>query len=266
LRHITKNRRNIMATLIPRKHIYGWKADTPDFKDRMFSMVRKPLQALPPKVDLREFCGPILNQGNLGSCTAHALAADYMFQERKQQKPDMFLPSRLFIYWNERYLENSVDSDSGAMIRDGIKVLNKIGVCQEKLWGYDKDFRKKPTPAAFLDAKKRTISQYLRIDGLDDLRSCLANGNPVVFGFSVYESFESATVERTGIVPMPSFDEAALGGHAVLAVGYDDAVRRIIVQNSWGADWGDKGFFYLPYGYILDRNLSDDFWTIVHVA
>lgn len=259
-----------MTALVPRNRIYGWKPDALDFRDRMYAAVKKPLKALPPRVDLREFDGPIFDQGNIGSCTAQALAGDHIFEQRKQNAAtgtlgEMFIPSRLFIYWNERFLENSVQSDSGAMIRDGIKVLKNIGVCKETLWGYDRDFRQKPSKKAFEDARKRTISQYLRITSLDELRSCLADKDPVVFGFAVYESFESAAVEKTGIVPMPQYSERMLGGHAVLAVGYDDAVKRVIVKNSWGAGWGDKGYFYLPYGFIEDTDLSDDFWSIVHI-
>jgi C1A family cysteine protease len=97
------------------------------------------------------------------------------------------------------------------------------------------------------------------------MKGCLASGYPFVFGFSVYESFESQEVKQTGRVPMPSPNEQLLGGHAVLAVGYDDSQRRFIVRNSWGKDWGMQGYFTIPYAYLLDDNLADDFWTIRQV-
>lgn len=94
------------------------------------------------------------------------------------------------------------------------------------------------------------------------MRSCLADGFPFVFGFTVYESFESQQVAKSGVVSMPKPTERALGGHAVLGVGYNDAKKTFIVRNSWGDDWGQKGYFIMPYKYLSDRNLADDFWTI----
>ena len=98
------------------------------------------------------------------------------------------------------------------------------------------------------------------------MKGCLAQGYPFVLGFSVYESFESPQVVRTGIAQMPAAGEQLLGGHAVLAVGYDDSAQRFVVRNSWGAGWGMKGYFTLPYAYLLDGNLSDDFWTVRQVT
>ncbi len=94
------------------------------------------------------------------------------------------------------------------------------------------------------------------------MRTCLADGYPFVFGFTVYESFESATVARTGRANLPKPGEKVLGGHAVMAVGYNDKQKRFIVRNSWGTGWGKKGYFTMPYAYLDDRDLSDDFWTI----
>jgi C1A family cysteine protease len=149
------------------------------------------------------------------------------------------------------------------MIRDGVKTLAKQGVCTEKLWPYDiKTFTNKPTPACYQEALKYEITSYQRIDTVDEMRSCLADGFPFVFGFTVYESFESQDVAKNGVVSMPKPNEKVMGGHAVLGVGYDDSQKRFIVRNSWGEDWGMKGYFTIPYDYLGNRNLSDDFWTI----
>ncbi len=141
--------------------------------------------------------------------------------------------SRLFIYYNERALEHSINSDSGAMLRDGIKTLAKQGVCSEKNWPYVvAKFKTKPKPACYKEALDHQITSYHRILTLDEMRACLAEGYPFVFGFMVYESFQTQKVAKTGTVPMPKPKEQALGRHAVLAVGYDDAKKRFIVRNS----------------------------------
>jgi C1A family cysteine protease len=171
--------------------------------------------------------------------------------------------SRLFIYYNERRIEGTTDEDAGAYIRDGIKALKEWGACDEFLWPYRESwFAAKPSEEAYRDALKRRIVAYYRVSDLSDLRTALADGNPVVFGFMVFASFESAAVSRTGIMPMPGANDEFRGGHAVLAVGYDDEKRHLIVRNSWGASWGDKGYFYMPYGYINDPGLSSDFWVV----
>ncbi len=246
---------------------YGWVPDLPDQRDRIYQAPLRRLAALPPSVDLRSACPDVYDQGELGSCTANAIAAALEFNQMKQEVADVFVPSRLFIYYNERVIENTVDEDAGAMIRDGIKSIAKQGGPHEALWPYNiSKFRSRPNTRTYRDgAKHRAILYQRLVQTLDQLRGCLADGYPFVFGFSVYESFESDAVAKTGRMPMPKPKEKQLGGHAVLAVGYDDASQRIIVRNSWGPNWALDGYFTMPYAYITDDNLADDFWTIKRI-
>lgn len=269
----------------------GWIPDTPDIRDQYFMVSPQTLQQqLPPKVDLRtdtQYLNfPILDQGNLGSCTANAISAAMTFAMSKQGKvtsvqdlgtmgskpPNVnpmaeayFSPSRLFIYYNERVRINTVNSDSGAVIRDGIKSVNAQGACKETTWPYiTQQFTVKPSGNAYKEALDYQAIQYRRIDNSDiyNVKACLVQGYPFVFGFSVYQSFMTQAVATSGMMPMPSRSEKLIGGHAVLGVGYDDAKQVIIVRNSWGPNWGDKGYFYMPYKYVTNQDLSTDYWTI----
>jgi C1A family cysteine protease len=253
-------------TLGERKHKrYGWIPDLPDNRDLPYLAPHSILRALPPSVDLRPAFAkiPAYDQGQLGSCTANAIAGALQYDQNAQKEPKV-MPSRLFIYYNERKIEGTVQSDSGAMIRDGIKSVSKQGAPHETLWPYTiAKFKAKPSPAAYRDGLKHPAILYQRLtQTLDQLKGCLAAGFPFVFGFTVYESFESAAVAKSGDVPLPSQGEQVLGGHAVLAVGYDDSKQRFIVMNSWGTGWGKKGFFTMPYAYMTDSNLADDLWTV----
>jgi C1A family cysteine protease len=243
---------------------YGWVRDLPDQRDRKFWPLRgaEGTPTLPPSVDLRAHCPPVYDQGQLGSCTANAIAGAIEFDAARQGLPAN-MPSRLFIYYNERALEGTVGSDSGAQIRDGIKSVAQWGDCPESEWPYDiNQFATQPPQLCYTDAAKHLALVYESIDqDLNDFRSCLAAGFPFVFGFTVYESFESESVAQTGIVPLPGWFERSLGGHAVLAVGYDDASSRFTVRNSWGPSWGDQGYCYFPYAYLTGW-LASDFWTI----
>jgi len=250
-----------------RKHAgYGWVPDLPDRRDHVvpFKLLdsRTLAKRAPEHVDLRGKLPEPYDQGQLGSCTGNALAAAVEFVE---VSPSM--PSRLFIYYAEREIEGTIASDSGAMLRDGLKVLATEGAPPETAWPYDiARFAEKPPQAVYAQAKAHEAIQYQSLR-FGQYRACLAAGYPFAFGFSVYESFESADVARTGKVPMPAQGESLLGGHAVLAVGYDNPGKRIIVRNSWGPDWGDGGHFTLPYDYFDPaRSLADDFWTIRKVS
>ena len=141
---------------------------------------------------------------------------------------------------------------------------SKEGVCPEKDWPYViSKFASNPSAGCYKKALDHQVLSYQRVSrNLEQIKGCLADGFPMIFGFTVYESFESASVAKTGVVNMPSPGEHVVGGHAVLAIGYDDSSRRLIVRNSWSEQWGKKGNFTMPYEYLLNENLSDDFWTI----
>jgi C1A family cysteine protease len=256
---------------MPRKiKRYGWTPDLPDHRDHVYAAPIS-IRSLPPKVDLRPQCPKtVYDQKQLGSCTANAIAAAIEFDLLKQGLPD-FVPSRLFIYYNERDLEGTVSQDSGAQIRDGVKSVNHLGVPPEDLWPYSDEnpgpFQKKPPTDVYAQAAKHKVTTYQRVPRvLNQMKGCLASGFPFVFGFTVYESFESETVAKTGLVSMPSPNEEVLGGHAVLCVGYDDGQQRFVVRNSWGPSWALGGYFTMPYAYLLDQDLSDDFWTLRALA
>ena len=246
-------------------HRLGWVPDVPDARDFAYAAPITAMGQLQPQIDLRPGCPPVYDQGQLGSCTANAIGAAFQFDEIKQAVSTPFMPSRLFVYYNERAMEGTVSSDSGAQIRDGIKSIGKQGVCPEAEWPYViTEFAKKPSPPCYKDALKNRAIIYRRIPrDLTQMRACLAEGYPWVFGVSVYDSFESAAAAQTGDIPMPNTAaEQMLGGHALLAVGYDDTRHVFRFRNSWATTWGDQGYGTIPYAYLLDANLSDDFWTV----
>jgi C1A family cysteine protease len=242
---------------------YGWTPDLPDQRDHLYAAPPPVLGQLPPGTDLTSSCPAVYDQGQIGSCTANAIAAAIEFERLKQELPDI-APSRLFIYYNEREMEGTVDSDGGAQIRDGIKSVAQQGVCPEEEWPYDiSKLTQKPPAKAYQDAlADRAVSYQRVLQDLTQLRGCLASGYPFVFGFTVYSSFETPDVATSGHAPLPAPGEQQIGGHAVMAVGYDDANQWMIVRNSWGPGWGLKGYFTLPYAYLSQANLAADFWTI----
>jgi len=216
------------------------------------------------------------DQGSLGSCTANAISFGYAFDEIKQHNTIEFMPSRLFIYYNERSMEGTVNSDAGGEIHDGVHSLSTYGVCDEHNWPYNPvNFRTKPTIACYTEAKTARALQFSGLDfsadktntdRINTIKTALRSGYPVIFGFTVFDSFESASVAQNGMVPMPSSSDEEVGGHAVVCVGYDDTKQCVLVRNSWGTDWGLQGYFYMPYAYIADTDLADDFWVIQSVS
>lgn len=244
------------------KHVYNLsikRIPTEKLKHKVMSKI-----ILPISVDLRSKMPEVYDQGELGSCTANALAACFEYENKKENKND-FVPSRLFIYYNERVIENSVDSDEGASLYDGIKSLQKSGVCPENMWPYNiSQFKIKPPKICYKTAAKHKAIVVANIQqDITSMKNSLSNGYPFVVGISIYKSFESPKVTNSGVVSIPDINnEEFLGGHAVLVCGYNDIGQIWIVRNSWGTSWGDKGYFYLPYLYLLDSHLSSDLWNI----
>jgi C1A family cysteine protease len=219
------------------------------------------LRKLPAKSDLRKFASPVIDQGNLGSCTGCSSAAAYELLARKQG--ETFDGSELFAYWNARSYEGSTGYDAGAEIRDAIKGLNEFGLASSKLWPYkvSKAFTK-PTKKAFTDGLLHQTVRYERIDNtnIDNVKAALAAGCPVVFGFTVYESFDR--IGKSGKMPMPKAGESVEGGHAVTAHGHDDRRKALLVKNSWSMSWGAKGYFWMPYEFAANTDYCDDFWKL----
>jgi C1A family cysteine protease len=252
----------------------GWRRQKPDHKDALF-LHQTPLavaRALPKHKDLRPQDLPIHDQGELGSCVGHGTVAVVEFARKKHRQSHgeqtaANTPSRLMAYYLARELEDDVPYDAGAEVRDGLKGAAKTGLCFEDLWPYDvRKFTQRPPPACYSAAQKDRALIYRPVaQTAQALRGCLAHGYPIVFGFTCYPGLDSNEVADTGMLPMPGPHESPIGGHCVVLMGYDDEggrspARHFIVRNSWGPDWGDEGYFYMPYEYIQRADLSSDFW------
>jgi len=247
---------------------YNLKQNAPDARDFIRVLqVSKTLQST-PIVDLRNLCPSVYDQGSLGSCTAQAVAGAYEFDSMKLKLPHIFTPARLFVYYNTRKIEGNIATDSGATIRNTMKSINSDGVCPEPIWPYDiSKFAVEPSQQAYESASfHHSITYVTVVQSLLQLKQCLMEGFPFVFGMRVYESFESSSVRNTGVVPIPQPGEKLLGGHAVVCVGYIDQTNQFIVRNSWGSNWGDHGYFYLPYDFMTSTSLVFDIWTLRQVS
>ena len=238
-----------------------WVPDKLDSRDYKYRITTKPS---PNSVDLRSYCSPIENQGSLGSCTGQAIAgAIELLNKRNGNYRDI---SRLFIYYYERLILGTVNYDSGAYIRDGIKATNHYGASLESYWPYNiRKYRQEPITEAKNDALNRKVTRYERLTNLNGFIDALSNGYPIIMGFNVYTSFMSYSVAKTGVMPYPNTKrERLLGGHAVLIVGYNKTKKVFIARNSWGTGWGDRGYFYMPFD-IIKPTMSDDYWIIKSV-
>lgn len=251
------------------KHIYSLKItrEKPELlANNMFQSIKRlPGAQLPDIVDLRTSpkMPAVYDQGNLGSCTAQALCAAYQFMDTND-----FQGSRLFLYYNERKLDNNIPDDTGATLISGVKCLTKYGICPEESWPYDiTQFATEPPISCYQSALKEVVLKARAIpNDRNTMRNVLNSGLPFVVGIQVYESFEANAVAATGVVPMPKPKDTLFGGHAVLVVGYNHTKQQWIVRNSWGEGWGDKGYFYLPYRYLLNPKLSSDMWVLTSIT
>jgi C1A family cysteine protease len=245
---------------------YGWRADMPDMRDFMLAVA--PAKSLPAKVSLRKQMPPVYDQGDLGSCTANSIGAILEFNQRKQGEKDAATPSRLFIYYNERVMEGTVNQDSGAEIRDGIKSVAQLGAPPESDWPYDvMKFAKKPSATVYKEARKHQAIRYARVaQDAYAIQNVLATGFPISFGFTVYSSFETK-IGANGIMPMPEPNESTIGGHAVVVIGYKTIRGQLYfeIRNSWGPGWADHGYFWMPGAYLTSSSLATDFWVIEQV-
>jgi C1A family cysteine protease len=256
-----------MAELIPVLPVspagrrYGRKRDFYDPRDLILAKKQIPKRAvkLPKAVDLTPWCGPIKDQGNEGSCTGHAYTSILELLCRKYKKTEpIFSPQ--FLYAAELLEENNFPNDDGAQSKTGCVVLTKVGCCEESAYPYRAGQIDKPTDEQLANALKLKGGAYHRILLLPDMLSCLASGYPFSIGFNVYDSFEGKW-HVEGLMPMPNTDsEMLMGGHEIFAVGYDQKKKAILCQNSWGADWGIGGRFWMPFRFIADGSLTSDIW------
>jgi C1A family cysteine protease len=242
------------------------KEYTLGFDDKRYKQVSKKTKVtklpkqnlLPTKIDNTETCSPVADQSKLGACTAFAVGKgfrEYEINRRGERKATL---SPLFLYFESRRLWGSTERDSGSTITDSISVLERTGIATEESFPYDiTKFMIQPPAAAYETAKEFKYDNAIRISSLDDAQTALSKGQAVMFAYDVMESFRS--IGKDGVMPVPASGEKRLGGHAVLAVGYDNQKQLVKVRNSWGASWGDKGYFYMPYAVF--KSNARDIWT-----
>jgi C1A family cysteine protease len=245
------------------EHRNAWYGCIRDLRDPRDHLYVPTVARIPAVVDLRAHCPPVMDQGALGACTSHGITGALRHALINAGQKD-FPMSRLQLYYDERNMEGTVQSDAGASIRDGIKCAAKIGVAHEKLWPYSiGKFKTKPPASAYADAVKFRAISYERVAiSTYAIKSALAAGYPVIVGFAVFESFESDAVASTGIVPMPKTGEAMLGGHCVYICGYNQHANHFTARNSWSATWGSKGDCFIPQAYLGSSKYGSDYWII----
>ncbi len=244
----------------PLGHFLGARPDPFDPRDYPFTAA--PPAVLPPAVDLRQYLGPVKDQGQAGTCVGQATSGLMEFRARKAGSSDLFAAA--FVYYEACALEgNAGDPQVGCFPRDAFKALQKLGCCSEADDPYKDSVSPAPSTAALADALAHRIPSYHRISGLLGLKTALASGQACVLGVQVYPSFEKPVA---GHIPMPAHGESLLGGHAILAFQYQDDPAYpgggwVGIRNSWGSSWGDGGNLYAPYAYIANHKLTSDIWT-----
>ena len=222
---------------------------------------------LPPKVDLRGSMTRIENQGETSSCVANAVAGAFEYWIKRTMKLDYDV-SRLFVYYNARWRNGDPDKDEGSIIQLAMEGLKEFGACSEERWPFSKPLLlEKPNRAAYQEADKSKIKEMAQVPlELEAWKQALASGYPVVFGCLLFESFDRCN-QQGGVVPMPDPKDVSReshGGHSMCAVGYSDKEQVFIVRNSWGDDWGDRGYCYMPYNYLMNPEFNDgDSWVFV---
>lgn len=249
---------------------FGWHPSLPDFRDLQLAAAVPLPAAPPPRIDLTNLLPAVRDQGPIGSCTGFGGTAAYYATSKANGRYPVNM-SPLFAYYNARRLEGTTRYDSGATIRDVVKGMAKYGVAQETDWPYGRSpadtmrlFDDVPPQRVYTRAEHHQVLRYYAVGQSSlALRTALATGYPVIIGFSVYESFMSDEVERTGTVPMPEPGEAMVGGHCVILCGYDmDIDHPFRCQNSWSTGWGDDGYFRFPEAYLTNPRLAGDYWTL----
>jgi C1A family cysteine protease len=233
------------------------RADPLDWRDRYYNFAR--IEQPRDYVDLRIWASPVEDQLHLGSCVGQAVVGAYELLLNKADRNRFTDLSRLFVYYNARLLDNAVEEDVGAYVRDGIKAVNKYGVCSESTWPYLVErFAQAPSIQSYEDAQRRLIKKYYRIDDIKDIIDALNTDSPVVTSMNVYDSFDELDRGKK-ILPMPRASEDLIGGHAVTFVGYDLPKKLFLARNSFGTDWGEDGYFWVPFDYA-EKDFMDN-WT-----
>ena len=241
----------------------GWQRSLPDIRDKVLTAERFGSAPIPSHRDDRAAMPPVYNQLRTNSCCGNGTAGALQYMRRKEGLED-FIPSRMFIYYNGRAMDGSEGHDGGSQVRNVIKSVATSGACAETEWTFDTNhINSKPTDKCYYDAKTDLVTSYASVpQDIDAIRACIANDIPVVFGFSIYSQFESDAMAQTGMLEMPGPFSIQLGGHCVVACGYSDKSKVVIVRNSWGKSWGDSGYMYFPYDYLVNPRLCADFWQI----
>lgn len=241
----------------------GWKPQRPDHRDLRLTYSHHAVAALPATHSRLSGLPEIWDQGDLGSCTAHGILRVNSFAATKAGQQAQML-SRLMLYYDERVIEGTTESDAGAEIRDGIQTLVKNGSCLEAKWPYDvAKFASRPSDACYQEAMDHQAIKYAAVAAsLDQIKAALNDGFPVVFGMTVFNSMMSDSVAKSGIVPIPGRRDPQVGGHCLAFNGFWDDTKQLLgFDNSWSTSWGDSGKGYLPY-WFLQSGLVSDCWVI----